>query len=244
MLKAAGKMDLQEVVVTGARQVQQEQLGDLKLYRVPDRTTFASRQSKQVRLMDREAVPVHLVYGFELAGWPGSEDEFVPAARMLRTRNTRANHLGLPLPSGSIEVYAEHGGGALLADETGIRDTAVDEEVELKLSESHEVQVKVTAESEAIDSKGAQQRPLHSGVALRSAGKTGTLRATVTNALPHPIEFELELALPDGARILSADHAVTKKDGKPLIRLTVPANGETTVRLLGGVVEDRAVPSR
>ncbi|HZE42370.1 MAG TPA: hypothetical protein VE058_01235, partial [Steroidobacteraceae bacterium] len=36
---------LQEIVVTGANKVQQEQLGDLKLYRVPERTTLASRQS-------------------------------------------------------------------------------------------------------------------------------------------------------------------------------------------------------
>ena len=31
---------LQEVVVTGAKKVQQEQLGDLKLYRVPERTRW------------------------------------------------------------------------------------------------------------------------------------------------------------------------------------------------------------
>ena len=47
------------VVVTGAKKVQQEQLGDLKLYRVPERTTVASRQSKQVRLMDRPGIPVN-----------------------------------------------------------------------------------------------------------------------------------------------------------------------------------------
>ncbi len=50
---------LQEVVVTGAKKVQQEQLGDLKLYRVPERTTLASRQSKQVRLMDQPGIPVN-----------------------------------------------------------------------------------------------------------------------------------------------------------------------------------------
>ncbi len=32
--------------------VQEEQLGDLKLYRVPDRTSVTSRQLKQVRLLD------------------------------------------------------------------------------------------------------------------------------------------------------------------------------------------------
>ncbi len=70
-----------EVTVTGSR-VSLEQLGDLKLYRVPERTTVASRQSKQVRLLDRAAIPVRRVYsarysegqgraraGGEGAGW-------------------------------------------------------------------------------------------------------------------------------------------------------------------------------
>src|ERR1700736_6062508 len=50
-----------------AKKVEQEQLGDLKLYRVPDRTTVASRQSKQVRLLDRLSIPITRVYGADLA---------------------------------------------------------------------------------------------------------------------------------------------------------------------------------
>jgi hypothetical protein len=54
----------QEVVVTGA--AIQEQLGDLKLYRVPEPTTVASRQSKQVRLLDRTSIPFTRLYKAEL----------------------------------------------------------------------------------------------------------------------------------------------------------------------------------
>jgi hypothetical protein len=62
--------------------------------------------------------------------------------------------------------------------------------------------------------------------------------------LPHAVDFEFKLALPDGARIVRADHEVTRKDGQPLIKLTVPANGEATVLFAAAAVEDRAVPSR
>ncbi len=55
-------------VMQEAQRVEQEQLGDLKLYRVPDRTTVASRQSKQVRLLDRTAIPIKIVYGADLGG--------------------------------------------------------------------------------------------------------------------------------------------------------------------------------
>ena len=52
-LMPAAAPSLQEAVVSSAKKVQEEQFGDLKLYRVPERTTLASRQSKQVRLMDQ-----------------------------------------------------------------------------------------------------------------------------------------------------------------------------------------------
>ncbi|HEY2685664.1 MAG TPA: hypothetical protein VGI93_19295 [Steroidobacteraceae bacterium] len=235
---------LYEVVVTSAKKVQEEQLGDLKLYRVPDRTTVASRQSKQVRLLDRERIPVRIVYGFDLRESQFDADESVPATRVLRTKNDAADHLGLPLPSGSVEVYQDHGEGALLADETELKDVAVDEDVELKLSNSDQVRVRLTAEREGIDSRHARELPLLPGVSMRSVEKTGVFRAVVSNALPHAVDFEFKLALPDGARIVRADHEVTRKDGQPLIKLAVPANGEATVLFAAAAVEDRAVPSR
>ena len=91
---APAAMSLEEVVVTGDKNVQQEQLGDLKLYRVPERTTLASRQSKQVRLMDQLGIPVNSIYGADFATEnPGSESTG-PAHRLLRTKNTRRKSLG------------------------------------------------------------------------------------------------------------------------------------------------------
>ena len=86
---------LMEVTAT-AKKVEQEQLGDLKLYRVPDRTTVASRQSKQVRLLDRSSIPIKLVYGADLAADENATS--APAHLLLRTVNDVTHHLGLPLP--------------------------------------------------------------------------------------------------------------------------------------------------
>src|SRR6202044_2422705 len=84
-LRMAAPAAMQEVMVSAAKRVEQEQLGDLKLYRVPDRTTLASRQSKQVRLMDRLAVPVSFVYSADLAA--SQTTVSAPASRLLRTMN-------------------------------------------------------------------------------------------------------------------------------------------------------------
>jgi hypothetical protein len=227
MAAAAG--DFQEVVVTAMRKVMQEQLGDLKLYRVPDRTTVASRQSKQVRLLDRSAIPVRSVYASDL----GEDDAhgWQQARMLLRTKNDKAHGLGLPLPSGRAAVFAANGPSPLLENETDIRDLAVDEEVEIDMGPRPDVQVQATTESRSIDSARAKVLPLIPGVlSVRSAPVEDVRRVEVSNALPRPIQFELRLQLYDTEEIFRADHALRKKNGRPLFEFTVPANGRVTVR--------------
>jgi hypothetical protein len=220
---------LEEIMVTAAQRVQQEQLGDLKLYRIPERTTVASRQSKQVRLLDREAIPVNFVYSVDLAA--NQPLQSTPAAWLLRTMNTSANHLGLPLPSGRIAVFAARGESKLLLHESNLRDLAVGEEVEFSLGESPDIEVTVTKESTQVDSAGAQLLPLVPGVvSLRSVKVDEVNRVTVSNARSTAAEFELRLSLPPGARIVRADHALTSKRGRPLFRLDVAANQSVTLR--------------
>jgi len=234
-MMAMRSLDLQEVVVTGQK-VQQEQLGDLKLYRVPDRTTFASRQSKQVRLMDQLSIPIATVYQADFTEDSGSRG---PAHRLLRTKNSRENHLGLPLPSGSIAVFAIRDGERLLLRETGIRDTAVDEDVEIDLGESTDVQVSFNQEETRVDSAHAKQLPLVPGVTLRSVKVSNVLKAEVTNARAADIQFELQVPLPEGARIVRADHSLGAKNGRPIFRFKVPANDAVTLRFQVQDVHDQ-----
>jgi hypothetical protein len=211
--KSAGVSALMTVSVTAQRNVQQEQLGDLKLYRIPERTTVASRQSKQVRLMDREHIPIARVYGADLA----ADDSAPPSAAhlLLRTENRAANHLGLPLPSGHIAVFATSSGERMLLHESDIKDRAVDEEVEIDLGSSSDVQVTAEKETATVDTARTQ---LHA------------VRMTITNARPADIDFELRLQMPAGGRVVHADHPVGNKNGRPLFRLIIPANGSMSVR--------------
>jgi hypothetical protein len=224
----AAPVALQEIAVTSARRVVQEQLGDLKLYRVPERTTVASRQSKQVRLLDKSAIPVAIVYGADLGA--GTTDAAVPAMRLLRTQNTAANRLGLALPSGHIAVFARRDAANLLLDESGIRDLAVDEDVEVELGESPDVTVSAQVERTTIDPKQAHALPLVPGVTLRTAKVYDIRRVEISNARAAPIQFELRLRLPDGGRVVRADHPMGRKNGRPIFRLTIPANQTATLR--------------
>jgi hypothetical protein len=227
---------MREMVTVTAQKVQQEQLGDLKLYRVPERTTLASRQSKQVRLMDQPAVPVTTIYqaDFALGTSYGK-----PAQRLLRTRNTRENHLGLPLPSGLVAVFSERGGERLLQHESGMRDTAVDEEVEIDMGSSPDVQVSVSRQETLAESDKAKLLPLVPGITLRSVKVNGVQQAEITNARETDIQFELKVPLAEGARIVRADHPLGSKNGRPIFRFKVPANETVTVRFQTQDVHDQ-----
>ena len=198
-----------------AQRVEQEQLGDLKLYRVPERTTVAGRQSKQVRLLDRAAIPIKTVYGADVAA--EADAAASPAVKLLRTMNDAANHLGLPLPSGSVAVFAEHRGERLLERESGIRDLAVGEELEINLGASPDVEVTAIREGAGVQSTPAARRDVSE-------------RIEISNSRDTPIQFELRLRLPEGARIMRANHPLGQKNGRPIFRLMIPAQASATVR--------------
>ncbi len=220
---------MMQVAVTALKKVELEQLGDLKLYRVPDRTTVASRQSKQVRLLDRLAIPVNFVYGADLAA--NQPTLSAPASLLLRTQNNAANHLGLPLPSGRIAVFAARGEAKLLQHESAMRDLAIDEEVEINMGESSDVEVTVVKEKTGIDPGRTHLLRLVPGtVTARSAEVDSVIRVDLSNARAAQIQFELRLQLPEGGRVVRADHPVGAKNGRPIFRLAIPANETVTLR--------------
>jgi len=207
--------------------VQEEQLGDLKLYRVPERTSVTSRQIKQVRLLDRTNIPVELIYTADIT--PNVYNETQPLNKILRTRNDEAHHLGLPLPSGRVSAFYEHDGVPLVVSEAPLRDTAVKEEVEFNAGESPDVQVTTVIERIQVD-PAPKELPLIPGVVnVRSSDLQNLNRIEITNARPTAVTVELPLHLPDGTNVVRADHIPKTRNGLPTFRLTVPAQGSATI---------------
>jgi hypothetical protein len=190
-----------------ARLVEEEQLGDLKLYRVPERTTVGSLQAKQVRLLDRSDVPIEIYEGADV---PANRTlDSVPVRRMVRTRNDPAHHLGLPLPSGRVDSFAARANSPLLLNETTLRDIANDEEVEFDVGGSPDVHVSTVRDSEMS-------------------------RIDIRNAAPAVADLELSLRVPDGDQLIAADHEVLKRNGKLIFKIKVDAGGFSTIRYHSG----------
>jgi hypothetical protein len=199
MAPAAMPASVQEITVTAMRQ---EQLGDLKLYRIPDRTTLASRQSKQVRLLDRASIPIDVVYVADIhaeSDASSGSGAAQPAVKVLRTRNEESRHLGLPLPSGRVAVFASSSPVGLLESESDLRDIAVGEELEVSMGPSADVE---------FDARTAPG---------------GRGEVDISNARAQAVELEVRLNLNDGTRLLRANRPSGTKNGRPLFRLRIPA---------------------
>ena len=199
MMEARAAMD---VVVTGARKVAQEELGDLKLYRIADPVTVASKAQKQVGLLSKESAPVAIAYVSDV-----DENDVDGPIMTIRAKNRREAGLGLPLPAGRAAVFEAVEGRPILVGESATDDKAIGEDVEFKLGESPSV----TANSDQLSRKGRSAR----------------YRLTVTNANPWPIAYEAKFAPTDGRMTASA--TLGKRDGKALWAVSVPANGMTTL---------------
>lgn len=199
-------MRAEAIVVTGSRirKVVQEDLGDLKAYRVPEPTTVAAKSQKQVALLSKDAVPVRIVYVADFY----SGDASTPRIE-LRAVNKADKGLGLPLPAGPVALFERQGTRELLIGESSTDDKAVGEDVEIKFQEASNVTLEMRN--------------------LKNEPKARQFEAVVRNANPFAIRFEGDFEIGD-ERVRKASARLGKKDGRSLWAVSVPANGSATLR--------------
>lgn len=116
-----------------------EDLGDLKLYRVPARTNVTARGQKQVALLLQKGVPFERRYRRELSA-TGNLDA-APMPVVLVVTNEPDRGLGIPLPAGGTALYAPRGEQQLLVGLGTIRDRTTGEKVRLSAGTSTQVTV-------------------------------------------------------------------------------------------------------
>ena len=213
--------DGESIIVTGARgrsanlmsstpvtvlMAEQERLGDLKLYRIPEPVTVAANAQKQVALLQRSDVEVAIVYRQRVTLLDGSDPQ--PVVRHLVTRNRTDEGLGLPLPAGRVAIFASAEDRPLLLGEGYVADRAVGNDVEIAFGEAAGVDGQINL--------------------VREREKGDEYELVVTNDQPRPIRFEAEFV--DADETLRPGRRLGRRDGQPLWTVTVPANGIATLR--------------
>ncbi|MEN5168365.1 DUF4139 domain-containing protein [Brevundimonas pondensis] len=213
---AMARESMDEVVVTAM--ARQGELGDYKIYTLPEPTTVAARQTKQVRFLEREGVAYERVYRANVLS---NDDESRPTGIVLKLKNEESAGLGLALPGGSVAVMQPDGaGGVLLAGQDRFVDKGVGLPVRLSFGQSPDVRV--------------QTRLVKSTSTTRGAVTTdrSEIETTVTNARSEPVTVELlaDAAMSRGFRIRRQSVRSRIDDtGYPVWTLSVPANGAATL---------------
>ncbi len=187
----------------------EEQLGDLKLYRVPERMAVAAKGLKQIAFLQRDKVAGHFLYTASCS--PGDEGGGPLAAGMLlATRNDEKHGLGVALPMGGITIFEPSSAGDLLVGEENLRDFAVGQDVEISLGDSSQVFA-------VCDRKGAARSN-----DAKPGDIYGKMQAVITNANNHPVRIRLRAGWAVDWEIRKArGHKL--KDGYHVLEASVPA---------------------
>ncbi|HYD24175.1 MAG TPA: hypothetical protein VEB68_05205 [Croceibacterium sp.] len=191
----------------------EEQLGDLKLYRVPEPVTVSAKGLKQVAFLDKDAVEGRLLYRASCSPWD-NQDEALPAGMLLVTVNDRQHGLGAALPSGGITVFEPSAFGEQLVAEERIRDYAEGQDIELALGTSRQV-------------FALCQRPGDVDPHDEPARWT-PMRVTLTNANPRPVRLRLSFGWSGDWRLRGL-RGTSVKDGEVIAEVTVPGNGRREI---------------
>ncbi len=181
---------------------QQEDLGDLKLYRVPEPVSVNAKGQKQVAMIVKPGAKFERLY----TGRAGIADgESRALAILLRGENKAARGLGLPMPSGQVMLFENSDHGPLLAGETTLRDRAVGDEVELTVGASGDVRYRFTQ--------------------LGERGKQQSYRLEISNARAEPVNVEIRIPF----ELAGYPKGVSRIDGLPTWKVSVAANGEASL---------------
>ena len=181
---------------------EQEDLGDLKLYRIPEPVTVNAKGQKQVAMLVKPGAEFEHYYAGNINNFDGNSQ---PMTLMLRGENKVDKGLGLPMPQGQVMIFENSSYGPLLAGQSSLNDRAIGEEVEMAVGQSSDVRMQVTK----LSAKDQHQR----------------WKVEITNARAAPVN--VEVAIPYELR--GKSKVIAKVDGVPTWKTTVTGNGDAVL---------------
>jgi hypothetical protein len=210
---------VRQIIQPGTESAPRERLGDFYLYPLPERTTIANAQTKQVSFLDVRAVPAKRAYSFSNP-WLGTADQPRSVDTVLAFSTGRGGGLGDALPAGIVRVYQRDARGApQFVGETQVGHIPMGSEVGLRTGEAFDIKIQPVVER--------RER-------LSDSRWRTTMRYTLTNAAPQPVTVDLYQGGLDAfwrdSRIVGESQKSERMDaGTAVWHVAVPANGSSTV---------------
>jgi hypothetical protein len=201
------------LVAAGTESGGREQLGDFYLYPLPERTTLANSQTKQVSFLDVRGVPAE--HGFEFYnGWLGTAAQPMSAKTVYRFSTGSHAGLGDQLPAGILRFYLrDKRGDPQFIGENRIDHTPMGSTLSLATGDAFDVKV------QPVVDKRTQ---------LAAFSWQTDMRYKLTNAQPRQVTVVLQQAGLWGDTSIKAE---SQKSARPNAGtaewiVQVPANGK------------------
>ncbi len=189
---------------------------DYLVYSLPQRTTIADRQTKQVGFLDAAGVTAHKqyqyrAYDFATSGTP------IGAEVAVNFANSTASGLGEALPAGIMRVYVrDQAGDPKFSGENNVGHTPQGSELSVKIGDAFDVTVQPTL----TDTQRISDREMRY-----------TMTYVVRNARAEPVNVRIvQGGLASNARFASESLKDKPVDASTVAwDVPVPANGQTAL---------------
>ncbi len=200
--------------------------GDYHLYTLPEPTTIAENQTKQVSFLDANDAQARKVYLVERAGF--ASQRYAEGAQVkLLLENSESTGLGEPLPQGTVRLYVRDSQGRpQFIGEDGVGHLAIGSSIELDVGSAFDVTAQSTIESRRVPVRGITETQM---------------QIVFRNARAEPVEIAYtQSGLDPTHEFLAQSAPATKIDATTYgWTVAVPARGETilTFKVKEGVEE-------
>lgn len=200
-------------------QFKEEGLFEYHQYTLERPTTLLEKETKQVSLLSAEAVQVRKKLTFDGFGFyyrspygQLAQDEKVGV--FVELVNSEQNHLGMPLPKGTVRLYKADGSGALqFVGEDAVDHTPRDEKLSLKVGDAFDV---------------VGDRKQSSWTALGSCSSESSYEVELRNHKDAEVQVEVNEPAGGDWQVLQSSLPFVKVDSQSFrFDVKVPARGAT-----------------
>lgn len=191
-----------------------DRIADYYLYPLPQRTTIAAEQSKQVGFLSAQGVAAKKVYEVRQYGF-SSQAKPQSASVALQFSNAKAAGLGAQLPAGVVRVYMRDASGdPKFIGENAITHTPAGSELSIKTGDAFDV---------------TSQATLVGNTQLSKTRSRYEMSYLVRNARPQPVTVELRQGFWGTNGVVKTESLASRRIDAHTLgwSVPVPANGET-----------------
>jgi hypothetical protein len=216
-----------------APQFQEKSFFEYHMYSMERPTTIRDNETKQLSLLNASDAPVkkEMIYDGRKEWWaswwyPG-RTSFEPGGGydtsnyhkvnvVLEAKNSKENHMGMPLPKGKIRVYKlDTDGSQQFIGEDEIDHTPKDEKIRLYIGDAFDV----VGDYKRTDFKKISERTIEE-----------TFQVNIRNHKTTPVEVKAVDHVWSDWKVTEKSHPYNKIDAHTIeFPVTVPADGETVV---------------